>query len=771
MSVLDIQKTQNRIALKDLFIVFSCSAICAGIFCQFVGLFKRFELQTINHRFEARNWIKWTPTSLSRLNPTTLIDYHEKHEIPKRWWAWDYTLSWLIEDNHPPPALKLIVFNRLLEDEPPLDAVAYHPWMKPLLKYPLPRNTLAEMVDFLASAGARAIVLDYDFPQVTEGDEPLARALHDVVSKPGGPPVFMANSIHSVNSANLNQLDQPITRSGVIRQLQELEPNSDVIEKYTGLTGVLQDEDQVVRRLVSTLRLDGKTQFESVVTKVLKRVGDDSASLAPDVFDVDFTTVPNSSVYPVRPLSYLLDPELKRRISAPDSTDVFVKDAIVVIGDGISDLYDTPLTNLGANRRSGSELLVQGMDTIARGSWLSRLSESAEYFYIVSTAIAGGLFFVSLRKFAARPSHWRIDLNVLGDVLLFIFTISTVYLSANLLFSYARLIVPLVVPFVAITLATVVTVLWERDRIKMNSIQEKLKSSQEKLALAQEKHEAELLYQASLADRKALEDDRERRHDMVRRLNHDLKAPISVFNWTLAKLLKDRDEIDPMFGIFQRLKKSSEHLSTLLSEIVVSLSDEENLSNEAKNKICEITLALKKQSELERSLAEITNSELNLSIPPADEQVWVYGTELELARIVDNIVGNALKHNPPGTRVDIILHPSVWTDDTVVLSVKDNGRGIARDDLEMIFQSGYRSGEARQEGQGLGLSIASTLAAKIGGKIIVTSELGVGTQFDITFKRYKSAAEMSDISELSDSMQTAVLMSDGRPDRKHLPRS
>ncbi|MBX3149616.1 CHASE2 domain-containing protein [Candidatus Obscuribacterales bacterium] len=750
MEVQSTGRKQKQITLSELFQIFVAAALCFGLFFQFLGLFRRFELQTINHRFEARNWFKWNVTSLARLNPLALYDYHENNEIPKTWWSWDYTLSWLIGDNHPEPKLKVVIFNRLLEDEPPQDAVLSHPWMKPLLSYPLPRETLSQMIAFIANSGARAIVLDYDFPQYAEGDKDLAQSIYKARSGIINLPVFMANTVHSGTANNINQLQQPVTRSGVIRELEKLEPEVDVVDKYTGLTGVLQDEDQVVRRMVLKLHLPDGKEYESVVTKLLNSLNETVAPSTPEVIDVDFITVPNSETFPVRPLSYLLDPELKKKIAQRGGKDVSLKDAIVIIGDGISDVYDTPLTNLGANRRSGAELLAQGLDTIVRQSWLQRVTVPQEYIFVALMAIAGGINFVAFRYLSGVRNaddllHRRGSLAVWTDVGLFVSSLLGVYFVANILFSYAHMIVPLVVPAIAITIATLITILWERDRIRVMSLLNQVKSSQEKLILAQEKHDAQLAYQASLAEQRAMEEDRSRRHDMVRRLNHDLKAPISVFNWTLAKVLKDRAPDDPMYAVFQRLKKSSEHLSNLLTEILQSLAED---GGPERNKvmICEVTSVLKEQSELERSLAEITGSEVILSLPEWDGLTWVIGTELEIARIVDNIVGNALKHNPAGTRVEISMPTSDWNDEIVMVSIKDNGKGIAKDDLERIFQSGFRAGGTRQEGEGLGLSIAMNLATKIGGKIVVESEVGVGTRFDITFQRYKSTLdETSDI--------------------------
>ncbi len=789
MTVTDSAKknlSSKRVVLLDLLLIFIWLAASFGLSFQFLHLFERFELETINHRFDTRRLIKWYPGGLARLNLEKLVLFHESHDLPNGWWRFDKTISWLVEDNHPAPTLKIICFNRLVEDEPALETAQAYPWMKPLLNYPMSRQALAKVVRFLAGSGAKAICLDYDFPQYDAGDAELARAIHDASTGSGAQrstPVVMANTFRSVNSGSIDQLE----RSGVIRELQKLEPDQDVIAKYLGRAGTLQDQDQVIRRL--SLKMQGKDEkCESVLVKLLQEgtlkeaiasSGADSGSVQifPDAIDVDFIAPPNADVYPVRSLTYLLNPDLQAKIVRDGTNEPNLKDSIVILGDGISDIYNTPLAISAGKKRSGSEIVAAGLDTLARRSWIKRLSPAGSCLYVLLMALVAGLNFVLSRHLVNHLSRGNSQSGLINvvtetrngmdepsvqvalarrwlifnpDVFVFLVSLLSIYVIANLLFTYCALIVPLVVPSVAITLAMLLTVLWEKDRIKILSMEEKLRSwqerlqlSQEKLVLAQEKHEAELAFQSSLTEQWAMEEDRRRRQDMIRRLNHDLKAPISVFNWTLAKLVKDKAADDPTLPVFERLKKSSDLLSNLLSEIVKSLSGEGDWLVQEDPETCEITTCLKKQAEMEMSFAEITGSQVLLRLPEGVEKVWVMGSEIEIARIVDNIVGNALKHNPPGTKVIIEMLPYQWLDEEIQISISDNGKGIAKDDLAKIFQPGFRSDGTRIEGEGLGLSIASSLAKKIEADIVVDSTIGEGTKFNIYLKRYRSEREKS----------------------------
>lgn len=679
--------------------------------------------------------MKWSDQSLKRLNFEKLYNYHEAHEIPRRWWAWDYTLSWLIEENHPTAKHKIVIFNHLLEDEPPAEAVAHHPWMKPLLTYPMSRATVADILRYLADAQVKLIILDNDFPQYREGDAALAQAIHDLKSGAGGrkTPVLMASTVNRRSSDRLVQVEQRTAPTGVLEQLSLLEAtkntdSSNPEEEHLGSTGVLLDEDQVVRRLVSYMPTSTGTE-KSIVVKALEQMKEPVPESLPKVMDIDFAGPPNSEYYPVRPISYLLNPETRQAMKASTSEDVTLKDAIVVLGDGVVDVYSTPLTNLGVNQRSGSEILVQAMETISRASWPSRLSPAEEIAFIFAIACLAAGLHVPLKKW--RFTHTRVtrldtQRNMFGGLLLdlisYLLMIATAFITAHLLFAYYGLIVPLVVPAVALTIGALAATLWERDRERLKALQQQLRAAQERLELAQGKYEAELESQANKAKTEAMIADRIRRKEFAQRINHDLKAPVSVLNWTLAKLINDGLDSHGAEQKVQRLVKTSDHLVTLIQELVSSYDVASKDSDDRRRTLCDVAKVIGDIVSLEKSLAEITGSHVELEIP--SEPLWVIGNAVELSRVIDNLIGNALKHNPPGTQVKIAIDAEP---EFVYIKVIDDGQGIPTEALDKVFEDGFRMNN-QKEGQGMGLSIVRTIVEKMGGTLCVESATTNGNQ-------------------------------------------
>ena len=105
-----------------------------------------------------------------------------------------------------------------------------------------------------------------------------------------------------------------------------------------------------------------------------------------------------------------------------------------------------------------------------------------------------------------------------------------------------------------------------------------------------------------------------------------------------------------------------------------------------------------------------------------------------IQQVLANLLDNALRHTPPGGRVDVSIHEG--RDQTVSLTVTDNGDGIAADQLAEIFERFYRADPARAVhdggGSGLGLTIARAIAEDHGGSLTAASGgPGTGSTFSL----------------------------------------
>lgn len=715
-------------------------AIVVGVVLEASGILARQELQTINRRFELRQLFCWHKTSLERL--PHVFDYSKNHD-------WGQALDWLTDNNHPQVMNKVVIFNHAVEDEPPKAALTTYPWMAPLMNYPVRRNHVGDMVNFLAKAGASAIVLDSDYPQDSqnsEDDKYLARCIYDAWSgKFGKPvPVYMVQAINVEHRAQSTKVE-PTGPTAILEELGHLSKLDEehVTVKYTGMTSMSPDEDQVVRRLKIYQRSpDGQVEHTTVVLKVLTALNKPVPKDLPDLMDIDFVGPPKSDdLFPVRPISYLFDPEQQKRMlnrgPRAEGGDVTVDNAIVFIGDGITDVYNTPFTNSGmSDQMSGTEILANALDTISRHSWPQRANSWYSFFYLVMASVAGGAIWAMWKSWqqtnesVSRKGPLRFGGSIyrlFGDVLFFCLLLSGTLLVASVIFAYTGFIVPVFVPSIALGIGTLAAIIWERERGREQAFIEQLKNQQEKHELELEKFESEIAKQEVEAENREMYQDRKRRHEFVRRINHDLNAPVSVLNWTISELqmmelenLQAREKVS-------RLVKSSDKLCELIDQLVQSYDYEITpgiTNNQAA--LCDLTQVLDDCVDSQLPLAQKFDDTVEWAKP--ENNLWVKANSLELSRVIDNIIRNAIKHNPRKTSVFITIDTN---GSFHKILISDSGKGIAPEHISHIFEPGYRVNPDRKDGHGLGLDIAKTLVEGMGGEISVTSTMGMGTTFQL----------------------------------------
>lgn len=712
--------------------MYAAVALAFSIFLQLSGALERQELQTINRRFEARQWLIWSKESLARLNPSALWQRHEQHEQPKQIWCWDYTLSWLIENNHPQIQNKIVIFNHQVEDEPPVDAVRHFPWMEPLLNYPMKRKYMAGIVETLAKGGAKAIILDCDFPQYQPDDDDLALAIHNAGKGTFGTPVpvFMVEAFNRSSNQNMVTFQAPTAPLGVLEQLQKLEPGIDVESKYTGMTCIEPDSDQVVRKAIMRNRTMGVN--EAVILKALQAVGKPIPPDLPDKIDIDFATFPHSDLFPVHPISRILDPQQKELVLRD-----YVKDSIVFVGDGITDVYSTPFTNDGLNQMSGTEILANAMDTVSRHSWPRRVTGAAALGYLVLASLGGAACWCFWKSIQHKLDTIRQakQKEVLGgaffrlstDTLFFCLLVAGSYIFASIIFAYTGFLVPVFVTGISLGLGALASIVWEREKEREQSFVIQLESQKERHSLEMEKLESELALQEVEAENREMYQDRKRRHEFVRRINHDLNAPVSVLNWTISEMQMMELENNQAREKVNRLVKASDKLCELIDQLVQSYDYETTpglQNNQAA--LCDLTQVVEDSVDGQQPLAQKFESTLEWTKPP--ENLWVKANSLELSRVVDNIIRNAVKHNPKNTHVFVTMDTN---GSFHKILISDSGKGIPPEHLPHIFTPGYRVNPEKKDGHGLGLDIAKTLVEGMGGEISVTSTLGKGTTFQI----------------------------------------
>ncbi len=129
-----------------------------------------------------------------------------------------------------------------------------------------------------------------------------------------------------------------------------------------------------------------------------------------------------------------------------------------------------------------------------------------------------------------------------------------------------------------------------------------------------------------------------------------------------------------------------------------------------------------------------------LEVDPPHTPVSVYADISLIQRVLENLVGNALKYTPEGGRVSISVQPS---EVAVGVSVADTGSGIAEDALPHIFDRFYKVDKDDDKGEGsmgLGLAIAKRILELHSSEISVVSKERQGTRFHFDLPLERRAA-------------------------------
>ncbi len=217
--------------------------------------------------------------------------------------------------------------------------------------------------------------------------------------------------------------------------------------------------------------------------------------------------------------------------------------------------------------------------------------------------------------------------------------------------------------------------------------------------------------------------------EFVANVSHELKTPITTIKSYTETLLEGALEEEEVATDFLKVINSeSDRMSRLVSDLLrLSRMDHEETSwTKEKININEIVKDTYTKLLLQ---AKSKNIKMTCNLDSRNSNVLFDKDGLE--QILLNIIGNAIKYTPEGGDVSIDISSET---SRVVISIKDSGVGIPKEDLNHVFERFYRVDKARTRqmgGTGLGLSIAEQIAKAHDSVIEIGSELHIGTTVDI----------------------------------------
>jgi PAS domain S-box-containing protein len=226
-----------------------------------------------------------------------------------------------------------------------------------------------------------------------------------------------------------------------------------------------------------------------------------------------------------------------------------------------------------------------------------------------------------------------------------------------------------------------------------------------------------------------LRDSVRRQADLMRAIAHDLRNPVAVIlghAQVLLSLLDRAGEAGPARRSAEAILRTARHVNVMVQELVDSVRIE---SGQLRLDLRAIDLR-EFVPDIVAHLPEVGWSERVRVVYP-DGVPPVRADPDRLERILTNLLTNACKYSPGGSKVTVAL---AHRDGEVVVSVADQGYGIPRHELPRVFDRFFRSSLTSDlyEGLGLGLYIVKGLVEAHGGQVWVESTPGRGSTFSFT---------------------------------------
>ena len=217
--------------------------------------------------------------------------------------------------------------------------------------------------------------------------------------------------------------------------------------------------------------------------------------------------------------------------------------------------------------------------------------------------------------------------------------------------------------------------------------------------------------------------------------SHELRTPVSLIR-TEAELALRRSRGEAEYQEALRHILLEAERTTKLIEQLLSLSRADSGRETLQMQPVDLRLMLRSVADAWQQVAAVRGLQFSATIPVQD--AFVMGEETLLRRVADILLDNAFKYTPASGVIRLRLEPE---GENLVMTVKDSGAGIAKEEHSKIFERFYRVDKARSRaegGTGLGLAIARWIVTQHRGEITVQSSLGEGATFRVELP--KSAA-------------------------------
>jgi len=233
-----------------------------------------------------------------------------------------------------------------------------------------------------------------------------------------------------------------------------------------------------------------------------------------------------------------------------------------------------------------------------------------------------------------------------------------------------------------------------------------------------------------LSDITAQKDLARQKEEFFANASHELKTPLTAM-LGLTELALTKSEEENTKRQLERIHKESLRLADLISDML-KLSRLETLQDENTSVCVHMDVIA---NEVINELSESIKAK-NITATVSGKAT-VFADEKRMFELMQNLISNAVNYNKDGGTIEAVFEE---TSRSAIIRVKDTGIGIAKENISHLCERFYRVDKSRSKktgGTGLGLAIVKHICALYGAEISIDSEIDVGTEFIIVFKKDK----------------------------------
>ena len=216
--------------------------------------------------------------------------------------------------------------------------------------------------------------------------------------------------------------------------------------------------------------------------------------------------------------------------------------------------------------------------------------------------------------------------------------------------------------------------------------------------------------------------------EFLEKLSREIRMPLNTIDG-FSQVIIDEDDINTIKDDARDIRMASNNLVNLINGIIdISLIESGDMS--ISNRDYDTMEMLENVSMIAKTLINKKNIDFKFEYSDNIPKVLL-GDSDKIKRILINIISNAAQNTNSGEIIFKVQAVKNGSKCRLIMSVSDTGKGIAKSELNTIFNR-YERVNNEKGSNGLGLAIVSSLVSLMGGRVDVDSELGKGSTFTIT---------------------------------------